>query len=76
MKGSQSEQEPEVELPLSDPCWEGSRELPQVAADVQWSHLMMGKATIRRQISGRFRVWHEQEKDKQRTVMQIALLKR
>lgn len=44
MKGFQSGQEPEVEPPLSDPHWEGSRAEPREAADVLWSHLMVGKA--------------------------------
>lgn len=45
VKGFQSgQEEEEVEPPLSDPCWEGSRAQPREAAGVLWSHLMVGKA--------------------------------
>lgn len=45
VKDSLFEREPVVEHPvLSGPHLQGSRVLQQVAADVQWSHLLVEKA--------------------------------
>ncbi len=81
MKGSLSELEPAVEPPLlSGPHWQGSHELHQVAAEVLWSHLLVGKAKRQeyaKKINQSQNVTRltqtEKKEDKHRTSMQIAL---